>query len=77
MAFDIPFDPFYFLVGLFIGLLYTYLQKTTQQVVYKYPTPDNAGQIVYKDKAGVCYKYRADKVDCPSDIADATKQPIQ
>ena len=73
----IPFDPFYFAIGLFIGLLYTYVTKPTPEVVYKYPTPDNAGQIVYKDQAGVCYKYRAQKVDCPADMSHSIKQPIQ
>ena len=34
------------------------------KVEIKYPTPENAGNVVYKDDQGVCYKYVAKKVDC-------------
>jgi hypothetical protein len=74
---DIPFNPFYFIIGLFMGLFYTWLKRPEPEVVYKYPTPDNAGQIVYKDQAGVCYKYRSHKVACPADLSTAVKQPVQ
>jgi hypothetical protein len=70
-------DPFYFILGLFIGLLYSYFKGTDPQIVYKYPTPDNAGKIVYQDKAGVCYKYRSEMIDCPVDKSLMTKQPVQ
>lgn len=73
----IPFNTFYFLLGIFLGLLYNYMKNPSPEIVYKYPTPDNAGNIVYKDQVGVCYKYRAQKVTCPSDLSEAIEQPIQ
>ena len=32
--------------------------------MYKYPTPDNAGKLTYKDKNDVCYKYSGKEVSC-------------
>jgi hypothetical protein len=33
-------------------------------VTHKYPTPENCGKVVYKDKNGICYKYSTKQVDC-------------
>ena len=30
-----------------------------------YPTPQNAGKVVYRDNAENCYKYEAKQVKCP------------
>jgi hypothetical protein len=53
-----------FISGLVIGIIAILLIKPQKNVVYKYPTPDNAGKVVYKDKNGVCYKYTAKEADC-------------
>ena len=50
--------------GIVIGIIAVLFIKPQQTVVYKYPTPDTAGKVVYKDKNGVCYKYIATKADC-------------
>ena len=73
----LPIDPLYFLIGLFLGILYNYLEDPEPEVIYKYPTPDNAGKIIYQDKAGVCYKYKSKKVDCPLDKDKMSRQPVQ
>ncbi len=59
-------DPFWFLMALCIGLLYTYVLAPQEQVVTKYPTPYNAGKITYVDDAGVCYKYKVESLSCPA-----------
>lgn len=69
-------DPFYFLVSLCVGLLYTYLSAPTPQVVIKYPTPHNAGKITYVDDAGVCYRYKVEATQCPSNIETIKKVPL-
>lgn len=70
-------DPFYFFLAFSVGLIFTYLVTPTPTIIIKYPTPENAGKYVYKDKADVCYKYRAEEVDCP-DNKDLVKEiPIQ
>ena len=45
-------------------ILFVYILTPTPDIVLKYPTPENSGKIVYKDKADVCYKYEAKEVTC-------------
>ena len=70
-------DPFWFMISLGVGLLYVYLTTRMPDVVIKYPTPENAGKIVYKDTNDVCYKYRAEKTTCPADITQVKQIPLQ
>lgn len=64
-----------FLIAFAIGIAYVYFSTPTPKLVIKYPTPYNAGQIVYKDDADTCYKYKAEKVTCPSSKKDIKPQP--
>ena len=57
-------DPFVFFIAFAVGMFFSYIHKPTPQIVYKMPTPDNAGKIIYKDKDGTCYKYKAYQVGC-------------
>ncbi len=70
-------NPFYFLIAFFIGMFFTYISTPPPDIVIKYPTPDNAGKIIYRDTADVCYKYRAQKVDCPKDKSKIKKFDLQ
>jgi hypothetical protein len=56
--------PVYLLVGIVVGAIAILFINPEKTIVFKYPTPDNAGKVVYKDKNGVCYKYSAKAVDC-------------
>jgi hypothetical protein len=69
-------DPFYFVVALAVGLLYTYLASPVPELIIKYPTPHNAGKITYKDDAGVCYKYKVKESQCPSDPNKIKEMPL-
>jgi hypothetical protein len=60
--------PFYFFIALFIGLFIAYISTPVPDIIIKYPTPQNAGKIVYKDDSDVCYKYKVDEVNCPKDL---------
>jgi len=71
------FEPLYFFIALFIGLFYTYLTTPMPEIIIKYPTPDNAGKIVYRDRADVCYKYDAKEVACPTDKSKIKKLDLQ
>ena len=71
------FDPVYFFVALFVGLFYTYLTTPMPEIIIKYPTPENAGKIIYKDRADVCYKYKVKEVACPADQSKIKKLDIQ
>ena len=68
--------PFYFFLAFAIGLMYCYVTKPRPELVLKFPSPYNAGKITYSDKAENCYKYRADKVNCPTDKNAIKDQPI-
>jgi hypothetical protein len=66
-----------FLVSLSIGLLFTYLSTPTPTIIHVYPTPDNASDIEYIDKANNCFKFDANEVKCPSDKSLIKSIPIQ
>ena len=69
-------DPVVFLIAFSIGLLYAYISAPEPTVVVKYPTPENAGKITYRDDADVCYRYKVVETTCP--VKDMIKQiPIQ
>jgi hypothetical protein len=64
------------LVGLVIGVVAILMIKPEKEVVYKYPTPQNAGKVVYKDKNGVCYKYSSKEVNCDSNESRLKDFPL-
>lgn len=67
----------FFLAAFCVGLLFCYVFTPPPQVVVKFPSPYNAGHVVYRDKADTCFKYRADKLDaCPKDRSRVKQQPI-
>ena len=68
--------PLYFFVAFAVGLLACYLIQPSKEVVVKFPSPYNAGQVVYTDKAAGCFKFNADRVECPKDKAKVKPQPL-
>lgn len=67
---------FVFIVAFAIGLFYCYVSTPPPEVIVKFPSPYNAGKIVYKDNAETCYTYKADKVECPLNRDLIKPQPI-
>jgi hypothetical protein len=67
---------FPFVAGLIIGFIAIILIKPEKNVVYKYPTPDNAGKIIYKDKNNICYKYNAKQLDCDKNESRLKDYPL-
>lgn len=64
-----------FLVCFSLGILYVYMVTPHRRAIVKYPTPYNAGKVVYKDETdGTCYKYKAQQTDCP--VKGAVPQPF-
>ena len=66
-----------FITSLAIGLLYVYLFNPDPTIIYVYPTPDNVGQVEYKDKANNCFQFEANEVSCPKDKSKIKTIPIQ
>lgn len=73
----VPFDPLFFLIAFLIGILFNYLNAPKPKIITKYPTPTNAGTIVYTDEAGVCYTYDVKESICPTDPLKIKKMPFQ
>jgi hypothetical protein len=72
-------DPFYFFLSLTIGMLLVYITIPRPDVILMYPTPENAGKVVYQDMAKNCYKYEVNTIQCPTnekEIRDITVQGV-
>lgn len=71
-------DPFYFILALAIGLFFVYITNdNVPDVILMYPTPDNAGKIIYKDNGNVCYKYKSEEIKCPKNTTKIKQMPLQ
>jgi hypothetical protein len=66
-----------FLIGLFVGIFFVYILKPTPTILYKYPTVENAGKIIYMDRNGVCFKYHSETVDCDKNEDRIVAFPLQ
>ena len=76
MIFD-KIDPFVFFVSFGLGLMYCYITNPSPKVVLKFPSPYNTEKVIYHETGGDgCYKYKADKVGCPTDKSLIKPQPI-
>lgn len=70
-------DPLYFFISFAVGLFIFYIYHPKPDVVMKFPSPYNAGQIEYKDDdSQSCFKYQASKVQCPVDKTLIKAQPV-
>lgn len=70
-------NPLAFFIALAIGLFLTYIYSPPKKIIIKWPTPENAGKIIYKDHSDSCYKYEANEIDCPDDKTKIKNQSIQ
>ena len=69
--------PLWFFLAFGIGLLACYLMAPAPEVVVRFPSPTNAGKVVYRDeKTDSCYVYEADQVDCQSAGDKVRAQPL-
>lgn len=75
MKFDF-INPYIFFVSLFIGLFFVYITQPEPHIIYVYPTIHNHN-LIFKDLAGLCHKYKEKKIKCPKDIQKIFDYPIQ
>ena len=71
------FSPFWFFIAFAIGFVTVLFTTPEPEYIIKYPTPDNAGKVIYRDSNDVCYKYIAKEVSCPADKTQLKTIPIQ
>lgn len=55
----------YFFISFCIGMFMVYILTPLPEIIIRYPTPHNAGKIIYKDSADMCYVYDSREVTCP------------
>jgi hypothetical protein len=67
---------FYFVLAFSIGMFIVYITTPPPQIVLKFPSPYNAGKVIYADKANNCYTYEVSDVSCPKDKELIKPQPI-
>ena len=60
-------NPTVFVISFGIAIIIVYLIHPEPTIIYKYPNPENSGNLTYQDDNKSCYKYEANEVKCPSD----------
>jgi hypothetical protein len=55
-----------FIISFCIGIFMVYITLPLPEIIIRYPTPFNAGKIVYKDNADLCYVYDSKEISCPN-----------
>ena len=53
-----------FAIGIIVGIIGIYFITPAMTSMIKYPAPQEADKLIYKDKNGVCYKYTTKDVNC-------------
>lgn len=66
-----------FLISFAVGLFVVYILGPEMKTIYIYPSPENVGKILYKDKADNCFAFEEQYVECPKDASKITPAPIQ
>jgi hypothetical protein len=64
------------LIGLVVGVIAIIFVKPEQSIIYKYPNPELKEPTVYKDKNGVCYRYKSTVVECDKNEAKLKEFPL-
>lgn len=57
----------FFLYGFLFGILLLCLTKKETKVFIQYPTPYNAGKIIYRDSLNNCYSFKSIRTKCSND----------
>jgi hypothetical protein len=66
-----------FLTSFIIGLIFIHFLGPDTKTIYKYPSPSNYKDILYKDKVDQCFQINLAKSDCPINPLAIKTVPIQ
>jgi hypothetical protein len=66
-----------FLISFAIGLFFVYILGPEMKTIYIYPSPENVGKVLFKDKAENCFIFEEQNVECPSNDSNIFSVPIQ
>lgn len=67
------FNPFVFLAGIIAGIFLICTMRLKTKEIIRYPNPENVDTTIYRDKNGVCFKFKSNDVSC-EDNASAIKE---
>jgi hypothetical protein len=66
-----------FLVSFAIGIFFIYILGPEMKKIYIYPSPENVGKVLFKDKADNCFYFDQEEVDCPKNEFLISSIPVQ
>jgi len=66
---------FWFILSLTIGLFYVYITNPPKNIIYKFPSPLNTENTIYKDNSNLCFKFESKRSECPIDKSLIKEQP--
>lgn len=70
-------SPFPFTLGLVVGLFLVFVMGPATITQWRFPNLENAGQVVYRDSNGTCFRYDVRRVDCDKNEARIAAFPLQ
>ena len=62
-----------FLISFSIGVMIVYLTGPPPRDIMVYPTLENVGDLLYRDKAGTCFRFNPKEVACPKNEEEIKK----
>jgi len=62
-----------FIISFAIGIFFVYIFGPKNKVIYIQPNTENYNKYIIEDKAGTCFHYDKQIVQCPSDKSKITK----
>ena len=66
-----------FLSSFLIGLFCIYITGPEIKVIYKYPSPSNYKDILFKDKVDQCFQFTPVDTTCPINPLSFKTVPVQ
>lgn len=70
-------DPFWFMLAFSVGIFVIYTMNQYPDIIIKYPTPQNASNLIFNDDANNCYKFDTKQVKCPENPFIIHSIPIE
>jgi hypothetical protein len=66
-----------FLSSFIVGLFFIYMMGEDKKIIYKYPSPQNYKNILFKDKSDQCFQFNPVRTTCPINPFSIKVVPIQ
>jgi hypothetical protein len=66
-----------FLTSFIVGLFFIYMMGEDKKIIYKYPSPQNYKDILFKDKSDQCFQFNPVGTNCPINPFSIKVVPIQ